>query len=198
MNKKTAIYKRSKRINTHLFRLVLSCSLILFGTALTACSLENTPQRTKVLYDFEDSSQLDTLIWKCGTVYRRVQKHQSSGRYSLMVEMYPGTEWPGFGMGVRDGWQGYSQLSLHVYNPYSRPISMSYRIDDRRQPSYGDRVNGRVNLKPGQNKLIFDLNKLETSGTGRRLDIKDIRCFLMFMHRPDHKVRIFIDDITLR
>jgi len=186
-------------MKTCLYRSLVFCSLILIGTALPACTnLEDGPKRPRVLYDFEDNGQLDTLSWKCGTLYKRVQKHPSSGRYSLMVEMYPGIEWPGFGIRVKDGWQGYNLLSLHVYNPYSRPIAMSYRIDDRTCPSFADRVNGRISLRPGPNNITFDLKKLKTSGTGRRLNLKDIRCFLMFMHRPDHKVRIFIDDITLR
>ena len=159
----------------------------------------NEQESPLVLYDFEHDSQLDNLSWKCGTVYQRVKEHGSSGSYSLMVEMYPGVEWPGFGFGVKDGWEGYSTLSLYIFNPAAEPVTLTCRIDDRKDdPPYADRVNRRITLEPGGNLVTFDLRELWTSGTNRRLNLEDICCFLLFMHRLDHRVVIYLDDITLR
>lgn len=154
--------------------------------------------RRKILYDFEDNSQLDSLSWKCGTVYSRSRRFQSSGSWCLKVEMYPEAEWPGFGFGVRDNWEDYDTLSLYVYNPEQYNLTISYRIDDRRDnPPYSDRINGRISLKPGANFLNFNLAQLKTSGTRRHLHREDICCFLLFLHRPPDRITIFLDDIAL-
>ncbi len=180
------------------FRLLIC--LILMFSVLTGCSLRKHDEKVpRVLYDFEDDSQLDSLSWKCGTIYERVQEHKASGAYSLMVEMYPGVEWPGFGMAVRDGWKGYSELSFHVFNPSSEPLIISYRIDDSRSnPPYADRANGRISIRPGSSTVTLDIAHMKTSGTERLLRLEKVCCFLMFLHRPDHKATIFLDDITLR
>lgn len=152
-----------------------------------------------VLLDFEHDSQLDMLSWKCGTVYQRVRAHQSGGNYSLMVEMYPGVEWPGLGMEVQDGWQGYGELCLHTFNPLDKPLAMSYRIDDRKDnPPYADRANGSIVISPGAGTITLDLTHMKTSGTDRLLDLDRACRFLMFLHRPDQRVTLFLDDITLR
>ena len=174
-----------------------SCLVLALLIIPCGCSSPHV-ERPLVLYDFEDGSQLDSLSWKCGTLYRRVHEHAASGTYSLMVEMYPGVEWPGFGFGVKDGWNGYQRLSIHIFNPASVPLTLTCRIDDRRDnPPYADRVNRRITLEPGDNNVIFNLSELRTSGTGRRLNPGNICCFLLFMHRLDHVVTIYIDDIVL-
>ena len=171
--------------------------LIMVCMVPSGCS-DSGNMRPVTLYDFEHNDQLDSLSWKCGTTYRRVQEHRASGSYSLEVKMYPGVEWPGFGFGVKEGWKGYSNLSLHVFNPAREPVTLTCRIDDRRDdPPYADRVNRRITLKPGDNVVSMDIRQLRTSGTVRRLNPGNICCFLLFMHRLDHTVTIYLDDIVL-
>jgi len=187
--------KFSNPVFTYL--IILSCVLPTWFIP-AGCSSPGA-ERPLTLYDFEDETQIDSLSWKCGTLYRRVHDHAASGSYSLMVEMYPRVEWPGFGFGVKDGWAGYRTLSMHIFNPAPKPVTLTCRIDDRRDdPPYADRLNRRITLSPGDNDVLFDLSELRTSGTGRRLHLENICCFLLFMHRLDHTVTIYIDDIRLK
>ncbi len=178
---------------------LLTSSLIAaFGIILLPPGCSSQDRDAKVLFDFEHDSDLDRLSWKCGSLYSRSREYQSSGEFALKVEMYPSAQWPGFGFGVRDGWEGYRQLSLAVFNPSDSEITMTCRIDDsRHNPPYEDRVNHRVTLKPGTNFLHFDLEQLRTSGTKRALRLEDICCFLMFVHSPPERLAIFVDDIIL-
>lgn len=179
---------------------LLACLVIVaLGIAplLSGCSSQDRDV-SNVLFDFEHDSDLDRLSWKCGSLYSRSRGYQSSGEFALKVEMYPSARWPGFGFGVKDGWAGYRQLSLVVFNPAESAINMTCRIDDsRRNPPYEDRVNHRVTLKPGTNFLHFDLKQLRTSGTKRALRLEDVCCFLMFVHSPPERLTIFVDDIVL-
>ena len=161
----------------------------------------NKAQESKqkyVILDFESEEQLDELSWKCGTTYERVKEHATSGQYSLKIEMYPKTTWPGFGKSIKMSWAGYDYLSLNIFNPASESIRLAYRIDDRRDsPPYADRANGRLLIKSGANTISFNLNELKTSGSKRLLDLDKICSFLLFLHNPEVKVTLFLDDLAV-
>jgi|GEM_PF-1339391 len=151
-----------------------------------------------ILLDFESDKQLDDLGWKCGTNYERSQEHATSGRHSLKMEMYPGVTWPGFSKVIKNSWAGYDNLSLNIFNPAADPLQISYRIDDRREnPPYADRVNGRLQLKAGANTIRLNLKKLKTSDGKRHLDLSKICSFLLFLHQPQKKITLYLDDLIL-
>jgi len=155
-------------------------------------------QQKLVLLDFENDQQLDELGWKCGTNYERSKEHATSGRYSLKMEMYPRVTWPGFSKIIKTSWVGYNELSLNIFNPAPDPIQISYRIDDRRgNPPYADRANGRFQLKSGANTIKLNLKKLKTSDGKRHLDLSKICSFLLFLHQPQKKVSLYLDDLIL-
>jgi hypothetical protein len=182
--------------------------LVLLGVIVAGLSLPAARTRTAgdrgksteiVLFDFEQKSQLDRLRWQCGTVFSLTSGYAADGRWSLKVEMYPaGEEWPGFVFGLDDGVPENCCLELTVDNPRPSPLTMLYRIDDRpRNPPYGDRLNGRVILQPGRNRLVFDFTRLTTSKTHRRLTPEKIRGFYLFLPRPREKTVIYIDYVIL-
>ncbi len=155
-------------------------------------------RQKNVLMDFENDEQLDELSWKCGTTYERVKEHASSGQYSLKIEMYPAVTWPGFGKGIKKSWAGYNYLSINIFNPAAESIRLSYRIDDRRNsPPYADRANGRILINPGPNTITFNLQELKTSDGKRPLNLNRICSFLLFLHEPEEKITLFLDDLTL-
>ena len=177
---------------------VLLCIVLLVCPGCSPGKSDSSGSPVQLL-DFENSSDLDRLNWKCGTLYQRVREHQASGVWSLMVEMYPGVEWPGFGMEIKDGLAGFKKFSFNAFNPSSGPLSLSYRIDDRRDnPSYADRANGRIILKSGPQVITLDLEHMKTSGTGRLLDRENICCFLLFTHRPERITTFFLDNFVLK
>ena len=183
--------------------------LAIFFFALVL-SIQNSPAETSeqkvipiyqqklVLLDFENDQQLDELGWKCGTNYERSKEHATSGRYSLKMEMYPRVTWPGFSKIIKTSWAGYDELSLNIFNPAPDPIQISYRIDDRHEnPPYADRANGRFQLKTGANTIKLNLKKLKTSDGKRQLDLSKICSFLLFLHQPQEKITLYLDDLIL-
>lgn len=162
----------------------------------TGCSQENFQERT--IFDFEKERELDLLHWKCGTMMKRDTHHATSGQYSLRLEMYSNDEYPGFRAGIIESWDGAGELLVDVYNPASSEMTLSYRIDDRKDnPPYVDRANGRLVIVPGENTLSLDLATMRTSGSGRHLDLDRICSLLFFVHRPDEKITLYLDNIRL-
>ncbi len=176
--------------------LVLDLTISPQAEASEQKNLTNSQQL--ILLNFESDKQLDELGWKCGTNYERSQEHVTSGRYSLKMEMYPRVIWPGFSKIIKNSWAGYNYLSLNIFNPAPDPIQISYRIDDRREtPPYADRANGRFLLKPGTNTIILNLKELKTSDGKRHLDLSEICSFLLFLHQPQKKITLYMDDLIL-
>ncbi|MCK9296427.1 MAG: hypothetical protein M0P70_15255 [Desulfobulbaceae bacterium] len=186
-------------MNISLIRYGLGLSLAAMLTIGGACSADKpAAEPVKTLFDFEHAAELDLLHWQCGSFMAQDKQHATSGQYSLRVEMYPSTEYPGFKAGFTQGWQGYKKLLVDIYHPGLNEMAIAYRIDDRRDtPPYADRVNGRIVLKPGANIFALDLEKLQTSGTGRRLDLKRITGLYLFVHRPLQPVTLYLDNARL-
>ncbi len=126
----------------------------------------------------------------------RVKLHATSGQFSLRLEMYENAEYPGFGATINESWVGAGKVMFDIFNPASA-MTLSYRIDDKADPAYADRVNGRLLVKPGKNTFTFDLSTIQTSGTERKPDLSTIRNLLLFVHRPEEKITLYLDNIRL-
>jgi hypothetical protein len=197
--------RNSKPYGSHFLTLffILALSLILNSTQFSPVDASEqkmitSNQQKLVLLDFENDRQLDDLGWRCGTTYERTKEHAISGRYSLKMEMYPRVTWPGFSKIIKTSWAGYEDLSFNIFNSAPDPIQISYRIDDRRNnPPYTDRANGRFLLKPGPNTFKLNLKELKTSDGKRHLDLNKICSFLLFLHQPQKKVTLYLDDLIL-
>ncbi len=176
--------------------------LTLVIMALTACLFEEkdsvTLKQNYVILDFENEEQLDELSWKCGTTYELSREHAATGQYSLKIEMYPKVTWPGFGKGIKKSWAGYNYLSINIFNPAPETVQLSYRIDDRHDnPPYNDRANGRLLIVPGTNLISFNLKELKTSDSKRHLNLNEVCSLLLFLHNPNQKTTLYLDDLTL-
>jgi hypothetical protein len=197
--------RNSKPYGSHFLTLffILALSLILNSTQFSPADASeqrsiSSLQQKLILLDFESDKQLDELGWKCGTSYERSHEYAVSGRYSLKMEMYPRVTWPGFSKIVKTSWAGYDDLSFNIFNPTPNPIQISYRIDDRHgNPPYTDRANGRFLLKPGPNTIRLNLKELKTSDGKRHLDLSKICSFLLFLHNPQEKITLYLDDLIL-
>ncbi len=173
---------------------IFICLVVIIGC--TCCVQKEFQPRT--LFDFEEERELDLLSWKCGTMMERDRLYATSGQYSLRLEMYGNSEYPGFGAGIIESWAGAGKLLVDVYNPSSAEMTLSYRIDDKKKnPAYADRVNGRLLVAPGENTFTLDLTTIQTSGTGRKLNLNRICSLLFFVHRPEEKITLYLDNIRL-
>lgn len=150
------------------------------------------------LFDFEEEWELDFLRWRCGTLLEQDDRHVTSGRRSLRVELYPNDEYPGLTCFFEEGRMAAGRLLVDIHNPAAEPIGLSWRIDDRRDnPPYADRANGRFVARPGDNVFAVDLVGLTTSGTGRLLQPEAVSRLALFVRRPEKPLVFFVDNIRL-
>ncbi|MFZ5760539.1 MAG: hypothetical protein ACOY32_13050 [Thermodesulfobacteriota bacterium] len=150
------------------------------------------------LFDFEEDWELDFLRWRCGTLLEQDDRHATSGRHSLRVELYPNDEYPGLTCFFEEGRMTAGRLVVDIHNPAAEPIGLSWRIDDRRDnPPYADRANGRFVARPGDNVFAVDLVGLTTSGTGRLLHPEAVSRLALFVRRPEKPLVLFVDNVRL-
>ena len=152
----------------------------------------------RVLFDFELDSELDRFHWRCHTLFSLSHQHITHGKGSLRLELYP-SDYPGLTpMIEKRDWRGYKALHFDIYNPKNETLTITVRIDDRRDyPNYADRYNKSFILKPGMNRVIIPLDTLATSGNGRKLNLKEIYRVLIFMTRPKRRVVLYVDYLRL-
>ena len=152
----------------------------------------------RILFDFESDAELDRFHWRCHTLFSLSHQHITHGKRSLRLELYP-SDYPGLTpMIEKRDWRGYKALHFDIYNPKNETLTITVRIDDRRDyPNYADRYNKSFILKPGMNRVIIPLDTLATSGNGRKLNLKEIYRVLIFMTRPKRRVVLYMDYIRL-
>ncbi len=152
----------------------------------------------KILFDFKSDSDLDQFSWECHTLFSLSNEHATHGKKSLKLELFP-SDYPGLApkLAVND-WQDFSTFSFDVYNPQNREVSLTVRIDDKKDyPDYPDRYNKSFRLRQGANTIIIPIHELETSGTKRRLNLDNIYKVIMFMAQPKEKAVLFFDNFRL-
>jgi hypothetical protein len=175
-------------------RICLICGLML--AAMFGCAKHDP--NPFIFADFESDSELDHFEWECHTLFALTPEHATHGKFALKLDLFP-SEYPGLQTQLsRKDWRPYKSLSLDIYNPQFETVNLTIRIDDRADdPDYGDRFNHGLELNPGVNKTAIPLEKLITSGTGRKLDLSTIHKLLFFLVDPKEKRELFFDYIRL-
>jgi hypothetical protein len=171
--------------------LIALCILTLLG-----CPRE-VPKEL-IFFDFETDAELDRIHWKCFTVFKLSEKYATHGKKSLKIELYP-SDWPGWTPKIRKkDWRKYKHLCFDIFNPGDSNAEISIRIDDKEDyPEYKDRYNRRFILQPGSNSISIPLESMMTSGTNRKINLKNIHQMLLFMGSPDRKFTFYLDYVRL-
>lgn len=169
--------------------------LLILLSFLLNCSDQKA--REQILFDFESPSELDQLEWKCHTMYSLSDEHPTHGLKSLKLELYPsdGEDYPELTPIItKNNWSGFKYFCIDIYNPGVRQEQISLRIDDKKDyPDYKDRYNQSIMLEPGINRLCIPLNEMVTSGTNRKINLRNIYNLLLFMENPEERVVLYID-----
>lgn len=166
--------------------------LILIFSLLTGCRTRNS-----LFYDFETEAILDTLNWRCKTIFALSDKHTTSGQKCLKMELYP-SPYPGIALNNFDpDWSEYDVLKFDIHNQENILLKLTIRIDDTDNPSYNDRYNKTVILNPGVNRISIPLNSLVTSGTNRKLNLLSIEKVILFLVQPKEKRTLYLDNLRL-
>jgi len=176
---------------------VLKALVVFLGIVLTAGCVSERPAE-RVLFDFETDADLDRMHWQCFTLFSLSEAHATHGERSLKMSLFP-SQWPGWsGKLYGNDWRGYGALAFDVYNPQEAPVSVTVRIDDRKDyPDYGERFNRRLVLAPGENRVVIGFDELVTSEGHRPLDLKRIYRLLLFMASPVEVQELYLDHVRL-
>jgi hypothetical protein len=161
-------------------------------------SCNKTAPEEAILLDFESNAELDQLHWSCHTLYSLSDDHATHGSKSLKLDIFP-SDYPGmnFVPAIKD-WRDYKQLSFDVYNPLQESVTMTVRIDDKKDyPEYNDRYNKGFVLNRGNNHVVILLDSLLTSVANRHLNIAHIHRLFIFVGHPKVKLTLYVDAINL-
>ena len=171
--------------------------LVGLAMALMVGCVEERPAQL-VLYDFETDADLDRMHWRCFAMFSLSGAHAAHGENALEMRLFP-SQWPGWSAKLADNdWRGYDALAFDVFNAQDEPVSVTVRIDDREDyPDYEDRFNRRLELVPGENRVVIRFEDLVTSGGQRPLDLKHIYRLLLFMESPEAERVLFLDYVRL-
>ena len=175
---------------------------VAFLLVLAACA-PGCREKPRFDYDFEQPAVLDTLHWKCGTLYRLSSEHVTSGTNSLEVTFYPGPpgadeNYPGLSFTAFDrNWSRYRTLVFDAFVPGEKAIRLRLRIDDQESPDYADRFNATIPLAPGGNHIVIPLATLISSGSKRPLNLGSIRDVMFFLSNPLERFTVFLDRIRV-
>lgn len=164
---------------------------------LTLILLTGCQDRSRFYYDFETEDTLDTLSWKCKTIFTLSDKHATSGQKSLKLELYP-SPYPGVALHkFNPDWSMYNTLIFDIYNQETMSLRLAIRIDDTKDPSYDDRYNHPIVLNPGMNHISIPLNSLVTTGAGRKINLTNVQQVILFLVQPKEKRIIYLDNVRL-
>lgn len=95
-------------------------------------------------------------------------------------------------------WSGYQTLSLEVYSPHARPISVVLRIhDEQHDQTYADRFNRALTLRPGNNRIQILLRDVAQAPDQREMDMKRISNLMLFAEDIDEVICLYPSIIRL-
>ena len=177
--------------------LIIKQTSVFVSLILMLLLFEGCQSKPAFHYDFESEETLDTLSWKCKTLFSLSDKHPTSGQKCLKLELYP-SPYPGITLnGFNHVWSKYNTLKFDIYNQEETPLRLTIRIDDAENPPYDDRYNHSIILRPGMNHISILFSSLITTGTGRNIDLANIQRVILFLVQPREKLTLFLDDIRL-
>ena len=164
--------------------------IIVYAFVLIACTGSGSAGR--VLFDFESDAELDLFYWKCHTLFALSDEYATHGNSSLKLQLYP-SDYPGLEPMLDDNdWRDYETFCFDIYNPEREALQIHVRIDDRKE-----RYNESFTIQPGLNQVRIPLETLITSGTKRRLNLKNIYRLFIFMIRPENRVVLYVDYLRI-
>ena len=178
----------------------ITALLLLFELASVAQVVARQFQMTRqlpALYDF----RLDkpSAFWSGPLTVS--EAHALEGTKSLRIDLgteaYSGVSLDNF----PSDWRGFATLSLTLFNPGTRPLSMTLRINDvehdRGANAYNDRFNFRLDLQPGVNTVTIPLAAIEQAPEQRAMDMSEVRRLGLFATRLPEPRSVYLLALTL-
>ncbi len=165
---------------------------------LAAWSQLQIQRNFPILANFESS--IDLHGWR-GNI-ERTKASLGSGDYALKIhlntEKYAGASLTEF----YNSWQGFTTLSLDMYNPEILPIDLTIRVSDVRHELGGqdsnDRFNKKLHLENGWNHVEIPVASIREAPTTRELEMDSITSIIIFSAQLPKPQDIYVDNILLK
>lgn len=124
--------------------------------------------------------------------------HATLGRFAMRFEVTSNDEYPSAFLadGIMD-WRGRRQLTLDVYLEAGGSRVMWLRADDRDNPPYHERAQVSIELKPGANRIAFDVEAFALTPGGRPLNLGRVQTFGLFLENAKPGDVLYVDHIGL-
>jgi hypothetical protein len=141
---------------------------------------------------------LEATRWS-GSAKRKIN-HQVyfTGQASLQVRLNTQRY---SGIGLKDfprDWEGYSAVSLQVFNPDSESLELHLRIHDHAHNNiYSDRYNTSFDIRPGWNQLRVSLADVFEAPKAREFDLAHVAGLGVFVGKLKRPRTIYLDEVRL-
>ena len=153
-----------------------------------------------VLADFETPFELS----RWDTNLARLSYSTSYVRYgekAMKIEFLPG-RYPD--IALKDfpaDWQGFSLLKFSIFNTRSQPVMIKLKIYDWQHVNsgseYSDRFNKELELEPGWNDIVIDLEKVRAAPAYRQMEMSRIANFSLFLDGLSAPMDMYLDSLHL-
>jgi hypothetical protein len=127
-----------------------------------------------------------------------VEWSSEAGKVALLT-LYPGF-YPGLTMReLSPDWSPYNEIQFSLFSLRTDTLTLEFRVNDRHHTEkYADRFNTILKVKPGENRIIFPLERIRKTASGRTMDLTDMGTVVLFAHRPADSISIYLSDIRLQ
>ncbi|MEX1032843.1 MAG: VanZ family protein [Cellvibrionaceae bacterium] len=127
----------------------------------------------------------------------------SEGEFALQCRLSPAA-YSGLSLDqLPHDWSNYRELAFDLYSSQAHNFQMTLRIHDAAHElgnyrwQYGDRLNQRIDVKPGWNRYRVALSTIENAPRNRKMDLTTIRNLMLFATRLDEPKTIYVDNFRL-
>ncbi|MBK7141434.1 MAG: VanZ family protein [bacterium] len=116
-----------------------------------------------------------------------------------MLTLYAGV-YPGLTLKeLSPDWSRYRELTFALFSARTDTLVMEFRVNDRHHnEKYNDRFNTILKVTPGLNQLVFPLDRISKTASGRFMDLTDMGTIVLFAHRPTDSLSLYLSSIRLQ
>ncbi len=166
-------------------------------TAQVAARQFQMNRQLPALYDFQREEPSPFWSGPLTPSEAHAPEGSKSLKINLGTETYSGVSLHNF----PSDWREFTTLSLTLFNPDSRPLSVTVRINDvehdRGDNAYSDRFNLRLDVEPGVNTFTIPLATIEQAPDQRPMDMSEIRRLGLFATRLPEPRSVYLLALAL-
>lgn len=148
-----------------------------------------------LLASFESRAELGRWSVR-GCRVSRVSEHATDGKLALKIEVENPDNYPGlFECDATLNMRDINELCFDVFVPGGESVPLWFRADDRVNAAYADRFQDLRTLLPGTNTVCIGREDLQTTPSGRPLELGRVLSWGIFFDRPRPGQTVYLDNV---